>query len=333
MSKKFSLEYENIPLLANIPRTAPNTDVELINPWGSVIVDDTIWIANNATGSISNYTIDGRKLGNSIAVNLGTSARGRPTGIVYNTSNGFNIGNGLMMTPAKLIVVTQDGSINAYNPSISSTNALEVINSPNKIFFGAEIVNNELFVTDFKNAVIEKYNANFQLVTQFTDLDLVNAGYAPFNVYESCCKLYVAFAKVNTVCPYVGTGGTFDVPGIGNGYIDVFDLNGTLIDRFTSRGPLNSPWGMAELRVCKCNHLYKYLLVGNSGDGIINIYNIKTKKWVGRIHNDNNDPQIIDKIWSINVYAESDLLYTSGADNKLLGIYGVLKDLTPSACE
>ena len=331
MSKKFGLDYENIPLVANVARTAPNTDSELVNPWGAVVVDDTIWIANNATGVLSNYTIDGRKLGNSVLVNLGTSARGRPTGLVAYNGSGFNISNGLTSAPARLIVVTQDGSINAYSPIISTTNAVQVVDSPNKIFFGTEIVGNELFVTDFKNALIEKYNSNFQLVSQFTDIDLVNAGYAPFNIYEICGKLYVTFAKVNNPCPYLGIGGTVDVPGIGNGYIDVFDTNGTLLERFTSRGPLNSPWGMAELRVCKCDHLYRYLLVGNNGDGIINIYNLKTKKWVGTIQNQNDDTLIVDKIWSIIIHCESDILYTSGADNRLLGIYGVLKDISPSA--
>ncbi|ARF08306.1 hypothetical protein Catovirus_1_356 [Catovirus CTV1] len=327
MPKKFGLEYENIPLLANVNRTAQNTDTELINPWGSVVVDNTIWIANNGSGVISNYTIDGRKLGNSVIVNWGTTARGRPTGIVSYAGTGFNISNGLTTAPAKLITVTQDGAINAYNPMISTTNAVQVVDEPNKIFFGVEIAQENLYVTDFKNALIEKYNSNFQLVAQFTDIDLVNAGYSPFNVYESCCKLYVTFAKANNPCPYLGTGGSIDVPGIGNGYIDVFDLNGTLLERFTSRGPLNSPWGMAELRVCKNEHLYRYLLVGNNGDGAINIYNLKTKKWVGSIQNENGDKIVIDKLWSIIINCESDILYTSGADNKLLGIYGVLKNV------
>ena len=333
MSKKFCLEYENMQLSANIVRTAPNTDLDMINPWGAVVVqgtgetEDSIWIALNGSGVIVNYTIDGRKIGNSVVINWGLNARGKPTAIAAYNGNGFNISNGLTSAPAKLIIVTQDGSINAYNPTISATNALEIIDSPNKIFFGAEIVGNELFVTDFRNAMIEKYDSNFQLVAQFTDFDLVNAGFAPFNVYESCCKLYVTFAKVNVVCPYVGTGGTINVTGLGQGYIDVFDLNGTLIERFASRGPLNSPWGMAELRVCKCNHLYRYLLVANNGDGVINIYNMKTKKWVGKIKNDNGDTQEIDRIWSIIVHCESDILYTSGADNRLHGIYGVLKNI------
>lgn len=342
MSKKFLLEYRNIPLLADIMRTAQYNDHELINPWGAVVTGDNIWVAHNGTGYIANYTLDGRKIGNSVAVNWGNGTGSRPTGIVANCTNGFTVSNGVVSMPAKLIIVTQDGSINVYNPTISSTNALEVVNSPRKIFYGVEIVNNDLFITEFKNAYIEKYNSNFQLVTQFTDPDLVKAGYAPFNVHAIGCKLYVTFVKVNTICPNIGTGGTTDVPGIGNGYIDVFDTNGVLLERFASRGPLNSPWGMAELRVCKCEqeesstcssqikekkHMYRYLLVGNNGDGHINIYNLLTKNWVGKLSNDNGDAIVIDKLWSIIIQCESDILYTSGSDNKLHGIYGVLKNI------
>lgn len=344
MSKKFPLEYRNTPLLADIMRTAQYNDSELINPWGTVLLCDNVWIANNGSGTISNYSLDGRKIGNSVTVNWGSatgnSTGSRPTGMVANTTNGFLVSNGVVSMPAKLIIVTQDGSINVYNPTISSTNALEIVNSPRKIFYGVEIVNSDLFVTEFRGAYIEKYNSNFQLISQFTDPDLVKAGYAPFNVHAIGCKLYVTFVKANIICPNVGVGGTTDVPGIGNGYIDVFDTNGTLLDRFASRGPLNSPWGMAELRVCKCEqeegsscssikekkHMYRYLLVGNSGDGFINIYNLITKNWVGRLSNDNGDAIVIDKLWSIIIHCESDILYTSGADTKLHGIYGVIKN-------
>lgn len=327
MSKNFGLEYENIIILSDIARTATNTDTELINPWGSVVVNDTIWISNNGSGSICNYSIDGRKIGNSVITNWGTTARCRPTGMVSYNGTNFNITNGLTTAPAKIITVSQDGVINGYNPVISTTNAVQVIEEPNKIFFGAEICQEHLYVTDFRNGLIEKYNSNFQLIAQFTDIDLVNAGYSPFNIYETCNKLYVTFAKANQLCPGIGVGGTFDIPGIGNGYIDIFDLNGSLLERFASRGPLNSPWGMKELRICKNNHLYRYLLVGNNGNGVINIYNLKNKKWIGTIKNDNDDTLINDKLWSINIYNNSDILCTSGSDGKLHGIYNVLKNI------
>ncbi len=327
MSRKFNLDYEEIPLSADINRTAPNVDSELINPWGATVIDNTIWIGCNGNGTINNYELGGKKLNNSVIVNLGSNSRGRPTGLVKYDGTGFVISNGLTSAPAKIIIVTEDGSINAYNPTISTTNALEIIDSPGKIFKGAEIVNDNLYITDFKGAVIEKYDSSFNLIAQFTDTDLVRAGYAPFNVYEIDCKLYVTFAKSNIRCPLVGGGGDTDVPGIGNGYIDVFDLHGALLDRFTSRGPLNSPWGMAELRVCKHKHLYRYLLVGNAGDGIINIYNLKTKKYITNLKSNGEGTLVADRLWSIILHFESDLLYTSGAESGSHGIYGVFKNV------
>ena len=36
-----------------------------------------------------------------------------------------------------------------------------------------------------------------------------------------------------------------DVAGAGNGFVDEFDLQGHLLNRVASGGPLNSPWGLA----------------------------------------------------------------------------------------
>ncbi len=38
---------------------------------------------------------------------------------------------------------------------------------------------------------------------------------------------------------------TTNVGGPGNGYVAMFNLNGSLIANLVSQGPLNSPWGMA----------------------------------------------------------------------------------------
>lgn len=337
MSKKFNLEYNNIPLVANIPRVTENFDIDLVNPWGSVMVNDTIWVANNATRSIQNYTLDGRRIGNPVAVNWGSVGRGKPTGIVAYDGQEFTFSNGARTVtgitsgsslPARIIVVTEGGSINAYNPSISTTEAIEVLDAPEKIFYGAEIVGNELFVTNFRGAVIEKYNSSFNLIASFTDQDLVNAGYSPYNVYQICCKLYVTYAKANNPCPYLALNATGVEYGAGNGYISVFDTNGALLERFANRGPLNAPWGMTEFRVCKNNHLYRYLLVGNRGDGKINVYNLKTKKWISTIQNESGDAHVIDGLSSILMRNESDIFYTAGSDKGLHGTAGLLCSTT-----
>ena len=49
----------------------------------------------------------------------------------------------------------------------------------------------------------------------FTD-PAIPAGFAPFNVYATAGKVYVAYAKQDD-------DKEDDIPGNGNGYIDVFD--------------------------------------------------------------------------------------------------------------
>ena len=53
-------------------------------------------------------------------------------------------------------------------------------------------------------------------------------------------NIYVTFAKQDA-------DRHDDVQGMGLGYVDVFDLNGNLIDRVASKGKLNAPWGLALL--------------------------------------------------------------------------------------
>ena len=64
-----------------------------------------------------------------------------------------------------------------------------------------------------------------------------------------------------------------DVPGAGNGLIDVFDSNGNLVQRLVSNGNLNSPWGLA-LAPDFFGDYSNTLLVGNFGDGAINAFDL-----------------------------------------------------------
>jgi len=73
-----------------------------------------------------------------------------------------------------------------------------------------------------------------------------------------------------------------DVPGPGNGFVDVFDLDGNLIKRLISNGALNSPWGLA-LAPSNFGDLSNSLLVGNFGDGVINAFNPGTGAPLGPI--------------------------------------------------
>src|SRR5204862_5971209 len=88
--------------------------------------------------------------------------------------------------------------------------------------------------------------------------------------------LYVTYAKQDAAKHD-------DVAGPGNGFIDVFNADGTPAStglRFASNGPLNSPWGLA-VAPAGFGSFGGDLLVGNFGDGRINAYNLATGALVG----------------------------------------------------
>src|SRR5262249_54579437 len=120
-----------------------------------------------------------------------------------------------------------------------------------------------LYAANFRSGQIEVYNRNFQRVTlptdAFPDKDL-RKGYAPFNVQVLNNKVYVAYAQQDKARHD-------DVAGRHHGFVDVFNLDGSPglaggNRRLVSRGPLDSPWGLA-LAPPTFGTLAGSLLVGN----------------------------------------------------------------------
>jgi uncharacterized protein (TIGR03118 family) len=111
---------------------------------------------------------------------------------------------------------------------------------------------------------IDVFDKNFMPTTVsggFVDPN-IPAGFAPFNVQNINGKLYVTYARQDA-------DKHDDVAGMGNGFVDVFDTNGNLLERLVTNGPLNSPWGLA-LAPGDFGQFSNDLLVGNFGDGMIN---------------------------------------------------------------
>ena len=63
------------------------------------------------------------------------------------------------------------------------------------------------------------------------------AGFAPFGIANLGGQLYVTYAKQSS-------DSIDDVAGVGNGFVDVFNPDGSLARRFVSNGNLNSPWAV-----------------------------------------------------------------------------------------
>jgi uncharacterized protein (TIGR03118 family) len=114
--------------------------------------------------------------------------------------------------------------------------------APDAVYTGLAMASdgtgNFIYAANFKEAKIDVYDKDWKEVDKpFMDPALP-AGYSPFNIQNIGGKLYVMYAKV-------ASDGEEEV-GPGNGYVDIYNPDGSLVRRFTSRGQLNAPWGVAQ---------------------------------------------------------------------------------------
>ena len=181
---------------------------------------------------------------------------------------------------------------------------------------------------NFNSGKVEVYNQSFQLINSFTDKTLP-AGYAPFNVQVLNGKLYVTFALQNAAKHD-------NVAGLGLGYVDVFDLNGNLIQRLVSNGNLDAPWGL-DIAPSSYGSLAGDLLVGNFGDGTVNAYDPSTGAFLGELDNSSGNPLVIDGLWTLvngnnGVGSDPNAVYfTAGPDGETHGLFGDLTNVPEPA--
>src|SRR5690606_20475738 len=96
-----------------------------------------------------------------------------------------------------------------------------------------------LFAADFFNGKVDVFDSDFEPVDTnggFTDPDLPR-GFAPFNVEELGGNVVVTYALQDE-------DKEDDVKGKGNGYVNLFDIEGNFLARLVSEDELNSPWGV-----------------------------------------------------------------------------------------
>jgi uncharacterized protein (TIGR03118 family) len=89
-----------------------------------------------------------------------------------------------------------------------------------------------------------------------------------------------------------------DVAGAGNGFLDVFDLSGKLLQRLVSNAQLNSPWGMA-MAPASFGAFDSALLVGNFGDGAINAFDPASGAYLGTMQDKYGNPISQQGLWAI----------------------------------
>ncbi|HEY9226367.1 MAG TPA: TIGR03118 family protein, partial [Gemmatimonadaceae bacterium] len=298
-----------------------HVDPRLINPWGLTFAPTgLIWSANNGTGTATVYDANGTPTSLVVQIpSVDSPIGGVPTGIVFNQTSSFVIPD---IGVATFIFASEDGIISAWN-SVAGTSARVVVNrsSTSAVYKGIAILanggENFLYATDFRNNAIDIFDSTFMFVRSVTDPS-IPAGFAPFGIQAIGGKLYVTFAKQQ------GPDNVDDVAGVGNGFVSVFNADGTVSRRFASNGSLNSPWGVA-LAPAGFGPFSGAILIGNFGDGKIGAYDAANGGFIDFLRNGVGSPVVIDGLWTLRFgpgTGSLSLFFSAGTSNETHGLIG-----------
>lgn len=297
------------------------TDPDLVNPWGiSYSSTSPFWVSDNGTGLATLYNTLGQKQALVVTIPPFAGSAATPTGQVFNGTGDFN--NDVF------IFATEDGTISGWRGALGTTAELLADNSAARAVYkglalGSIGVNNYLYAANFRSGAIDVFLGGGapSLAGNFTDPTLP-AGYAPFNVQKLGGNLFVTYALQDAAKHD-------DVPGSGNGYVDIFDLNGNFVKRLISQGHLDSPWGLA-LAPANFGEFSNDLLVGNSGDGTINAFDPVTGIWLGTLTDSQGNPIVNGGLWGLifgnggNGGDLDKLYFSAGLNGEADGLFGSL---------
>jgi uncharacterized protein (TIGR03118 family) len=303
-------------LVSDLTNTADHQDPNLVNPWGTGFGPTPFWVANNGTGTATLYSGVGAVIPLVVTIpqagDVGTA--GPVTGVIFNAlasnSSAFDVQAGM---PALFIFCSEDGVISGWNQAVSGTKASILFdNSKSGAVYtgcaaGGTAAAPYLFVANFHAGTVDVYDGNLNLnpapysqsglpepysgSSSFSN-PAIPAGFAPFNVQNIDGTLFVTYAEQDAQKKT-------NVGGPGNGYVAMFNLNGSLIANLVSQGPLNSPWGMA-IAPANFGPFAGALLVGNFTDGKINAFNATTGALLGTLDDATGNPIAIPGLWSLD---------------------------------
>ncbi len=329
--------------LATLPdKTQPvkGVDTHLVNPWGIVAGPNTPWWVNdNGTGLTTLYNGDGVKqpLEVTIPPPAGDTSPSAPTGIVLNPVQDFIVSKNGKSGSSFFIFATEDGTISGWNPTVDPTNAVLMVDksASGAVYKGLALASTGgesfLYATNFHDGTIDVFDSSFKQVSlapgAFTDHHIPHS-FAPFGIANIGGNLYVTYAKQDA-------DKHDDVAGVGNGFVDVYAPNGTLLQRVAARGTLDSPWGLA-VAPAGFGRFSGALLVGNFGDSRINAFDLKHGTFLGQLTGTDGNPLVLNGgstqsqkgLWGIafgNGKSAGDnntLFFASGINDENDGLFG-----------
>src|SRR6516165_5470356 len=334
--------YRQINLVSDQPGKANLPDSDLVNAWGLAASPGTnatpgspLWVADNGSDKATLYAAGSTP--NTVSkVPLTVSVTGAaPTGQVFNADpNAFIVNDSQGNSGSSLFLFdTENGTIDGWSPGVnpygggpSMVTEVARDNGANAVYKGLAVATVQgksfLYATNFRSGRVEAYDSTFTPVEMpgglFVDPGLP-AGYGPFGIAEIMGHLYVSFAKQDATLHD-------DTAGPGHGFVDVFTNTGALVRRLVTRGALDSPWGLA-LAPASFGMFRGDLLVGNFGNGLINVYNATNGAHLGQLRRPNGLPIVIDGLWALrfgngNAAKTGELIFSAGPHHEAHGLLG-----------
>jgi uncharacterized protein (TIGR03118 family) len=322
---------------------ATTMDPTLVNAWGLAFNPiGAAWVSAAGTGLSGVYDATGKQLIPSVSIPTaaGQAPPSEPTGQVFNGDEGAFMGD-------RFIFVTTNGTIAGWQPSNGAQAMLRVDSSPGEAAYtGVTIAKDaagtsRLIAADFHNNKIDVFDAGYMRMNtsgNFRDPQ-VPADFAPFNVQEHEGAILIAFAKQDEEREE-------EEKGIGLGYVDVFSIDGALMQRVVAQGALNAPWGMV-MTPASFSAAPNRLLIGNFGDGRILVYNWSMTMTrggpvipppsepvalaEGALRTGDGRDLLIDGLWDIKFgvdaggFSSRVLYFTAGPDEESHGVFGRLE--------
>jgi uncharacterized protein (TIGR03118 family) len=248
---------------------------------------------------------------------------GSVTGQVFNGGSGFG--------GDRFLFVSEDGTISGWRGALGTNAEVLQTASPDNIYKGVALDttggNSYLLSANFKTGKIDVFKGDGgapNLTGSFADPNLP-ANYAPFNISKFGTTIYVTYALQN---------GKDDLPGAGHGFVSAFDENGNFLGRIGAKGTLNSPWGLA-IAPSGFGALAGDLLVGNFGDGHINVFSAdpSSPAFLGQLNDPTGNPLSIEGLWGLipggggSAGNTHDIYFTAGPNDESGGVLGVLQSV------
>jgi uncharacterized protein (TIGR03118 family) len=323
----------NIVSDGSVPAT--NMDAAFINPW-AISASPTWWISTEGSGF--NYVVQtAGTIPFKVVVPAASTGAGQPTGDVTTAgTTGMVLPNG---TKASFLFSTLDGTISGWNSALGEGGAVAQIainnNAAGASYPGLAVINTAtasyILAPNFGTGnAIEVYNGSFARTTlpgSFTDPNLP-AGYSPFSVHVIGTQVFVAYALRSAAAPYTS------VNALGNGVVSVFDTSGNFVARVATGGNLDSPWGVA-IAPASFGIFSNDLLIGNFGNGLINVYNPTTYAYLGQLTGGTGAPLSYASLWellpggttvgnttTVSGGSTSTVYFTAGLAGEAHGLFG-----------